>query len=122
MQEMFDRAIIGFDLSRKPDVQLIASITQTKAFYLAELFVQSDKRRHGLGRKLINQLIKQVISEGYLSVALRTSASPWLIEMYSKLGFRIVGEQQVTTIKKIAGQELKLPDDRVIMINDLYST
>lgn len=118
MQEMFDRAIIGFDLSRKPDVQLIASITQTKAFYLAELFVQSDKRRHGLGRKLINQLIKQVISEGYLSVALRTSASP----MYSKLGFRIVGEQQVTTIKKIAGQELKLPDDRVIMINDLYST
>jgi GNAT superfamily N-acetyltransferase len=113
-------AVIGFDLNRKEDVQALIinhEFDVEGIFYLAELFVRFDKRHQGIGRKLIKALIKKATSEGYKHTALRTSLWPRLIDLYSKIGFKIIAEQQVTTCKLVGEERINQSDTRIIMIN-----
>jgi putative acetyltransferase len=59
--------------------------------------VRPDQRGKGVGRKLLEWTIEKARSEGFKKLKLYTSTSPneaRAQELYEKLGFKLVGEEQ----------------------------
>ena len=68
-----------------------------KSAMLAELDVLPDHQQKGLGRALVQTVIKWAQSEGFKSLSLTTFSNvPWNAPFYKKLGFRYLLEKQLT--------------------------
>ncbi|MEP0924292.1 GNAT family N-acetyltransferase [Leptolyngbya sp. ST-U4] len=103
-------AVVGFAITREVDDTL----------YLQEIDVNPAHGRKGIGSALVNTVCSWAKLQDYRAVALSTFRHiPWNAPFYSKLGFRISDESELTIgLQQIRLQEREagLPiSDRVIM-------
>ncbi len=107
---------IGFPLRFKTDLPVVHKDAH-QDFYLAELFVDADRRGEGIARQLIHERFRQAAFLCYYDAVVRTSiVQPIVIGVYQKhYGFSEVGRQRVTSTKVIDGMTRELPDERVIL-------
>ena len=93
-------------------------LVKDKSAMLAELDVDPEHQRQGLGRKLVQTVIDWAREEGYHSLTLTTFSNvPWNAPFYEKLGFRRLQETELTaniTVALAREAELGLKD-RVAM-------
>ncbi|NQV12570.1 GNAT family N-acetyltransferase [Candidatus Uhrbacteria bacterium] len=110
----------GFPMVEKADVMELIEGGAAQAFYLAELFVNSQYRRQGIARKLVNARGERAVELGYTEAVVRTSEDQTIIrKLYAGLGFQIVATQDVESLKFIDGIEVMVPDRRVILKGSL---
>ncbi|MBU0531192.1 GNAT family N-acetyltransferase [Patescibacteria group bacterium] len=108
-------AAVAFPLCDKPDV--LELIGNTKALYLAELFVHSDMRGQGVAKQLVEERFRMAYRLGYRDAFVRTSVDqPLIVNLYmGRYRFLLITSQAVTSTKFINGVEQKIPDTRLIM-------
>jgi ribosomal protein S18 acetylase RimI-like enzyme len=103
-------AVVGYAIARGVD----------GTFYLQQIDVAPEHGRRGIGSALVNTVCAWAKTQGYRIVSLSTFRDiPWNAPFYSKLGFRILDEFELTIgFQQIRLQEIKagLPiSERVIM-------
>lgn len=106
--------VIGFAITREVD----------DTIYLQEMDVDPKHGRRGLGSALVETVCGWAQLQDYGTISLSTFRDlPWNAPFYSKLGFRILDESELTIgFQQIRRQELEagLPiSDRVIMYRNL---
>jgi GNAT superfamily N-acetyltransferase len=89
-------------------------------FYLQQIDVIPEHGRRGIGSALVSAIFERAKQQGYSIVSLSTFRDlPWNAPFYSKRGFRILEESDLTAgFQQIRLQECEagLPiSDRVIM-------
>ncbi|WP_375550863.1 GNAT family N-acetyltransferase [Rhodophyticola porphyridii] len=64
--------------------------------HIDELSVRHGMQRRGIGRQLVDQCLEQARSSGMVAITLTTYRDvPWNAPWYLRLGFCIVGEEQM---------------------------
>lgn len=114
-------ASIGFHVCRKPDVCELIPKADRNSFYVAELFVDSTSRTHGVCKRLNEAMLRIAQSTGYSRVSVRTSVAQAAIQhiFVARLGCMIVARQDVVSTKWIDGVEQQVPDTRVLMTGEI---
>jgi ribosomal protein S18 acetylase RimI-like enzyme len=110
-------AVVGYAIAREVDGTL----------YLQQIDVAPEHGRRGIGSALINTVCAWAKKRGYRIVSLSTFRDiPWNAPFYSKLGFYILDEFELTTgFQQIRFQEIEagLPiSERVIMQYETQSS
>lgn len=110
-------AAIGFHVCRKADVCELIPQRDRNSFYVAELFVDSTRRTHGVCKRLNEAMLRIAQSTGYSRVSVRTSVAQATIQhlFVARLDCTIVARQDVISTKWIDGVEQQVPDTRVLM-------
>jgi GNAT superfamily N-acetyltransferase len=86
---------IGIEEDGKIVAGLDACITTFKILYVSTVFVDEAYRRHGLGKRLIEEMEKRAKSMGVNTIRLDTFS--WQgKEFYEALGYQIVGSYENT--------------------------
>jgi predicted N-acetyltransferase YhbS len=102
--------VVGYAIAHEVDNTL----------YLQQIDVEPEHGRRGIGSALVNTVCDRAKQQGYEIVSLSTFRDlPWNAPFYSKLGFRVLGEAELT----IGFQQIRLKElaaglpivDRVIM-------
>lgn len=111
---------VGFDLARKPDVNVLVPTVFKPCFYFSELFVDAAMRRNGIAGALIRERSAHARRHNYTFGAVRTSINQTIIRtIYQKLGYHTVATQEVTSTKIIDGQATTANDLRVIIAGSI---
>jgi GNAT superfamily N-acetyltransferase len=102
--------VVGYAIAREVDGTL----------YLQEIDVAPEHGRRGIGSALVSTVCAWAKQQGYWIITLSTFRDvAWNAPFYSKLGFRILDESELTTgLQQIRLQEIEagLPEsERVIM-------
>ena len=115
-------AAIGFSIAHKPDVKALISQSAINGFYFSDLFVDSSKRNHGIGKRLVKARFDLAKRRGFEFGIVRTSvAQPIIQHLYvDQLGYRIVARQETMSTKVINGVTQEAPDTRVIMMGNFF--
>jgi GNAT superfamily N-acetyltransferase len=105
-----DNIVVGFAITREID----------DTIYLQEMDVAPAHGRRGIGSALVETVFDWAKLQGYQTISLSTFRNlPWNAPFYSKLGFRMLDESELSIgFKQIRLQELEagLPiSKRVIM-------
>lgn len=114
-------SVLGFPLSRKPEIlELLSHLTDKDAwlpaFYVSEVFVDKNWRRMGIADQLVEQLLKRADAYGYEHGVVRTSVDqPIIQKMFLRKNWRILAGQSVTSTKLVNGVLLEVPDSRIII-------
>ncbi|TNE86554.1 MAG: GNAT family N-acetyltransferase [Deltaproteobacteria bacterium] len=88
-------------------------------YYLAELGVLEQHRRHGLGRILVRERLRMMDQELYSHVVLRVSATRNAsYQMYRDMGFDDMGVYQEVRTPRIDGQ---VKSDRRLFLSRMLS-
>ncbi|MBE9079077.1 GNAT family N-acetyltransferase [Romeria aff. gracilis LEGE 07310] len=103
-------AVVGYAMTREVD----------STIYLQQIDVEPKHSQRGIGSALVNEVCSWARFNGYSVVSLSTFRDiPWNAPFYSKLGFRILNEFEITaSFQEIRFQEIEagLPiAERVIM-------
>jgi GNAT superfamily N-acetyltransferase len=109
-----DNMVVGFAITREID----------DTIYLQEMDVAPAHGRRGIGSALVEIVCDWVQLQGYPTLSLSTFHNlPWNAPFYSKLGFQMLDESELSIVfKQIRQQELEagLPiSNRVIMYREL---
>jgi GNAT superfamily N-acetyltransferase len=91
--------VVGFAITREVD----------STIYLQEMDVDPAHGRRGLGSTLVETVCDWAQLQGYWAISLSTFRDlPWNAPFYSKLGFRILDESELTTgFQQIRRQEVE---------------
>jgi len=92
--------------------------------HLDELDVHPDHGRRGIGAELVRAVIDWARENGYTRLTLTTFRDvPWNLPFYAKLGFRVLGEDELAPeLRQIVDEETGRglpPEKRVVMQHDL---
>jgi predicted N-acetyltransferase YhbS len=102
--------VVGFVLTRELD----------DTIYIQEMDVHPAHGRRGLGSALVKTVCDWAKLQGYCAVSLSTFRDiPWNAPFYSKLGFRILAESELTIgFQQIRRQEMEsgLPISRRVIM------
>ena len=95
-------------------------VIEPEAAHLAEIDVDPEHGRRGLGAQLLFQVCAWAASNGYASVTLTTFRDvPWNMPFYARLGFEIVPDAQLgSALCAIVDDETRRgldPTRRVVM-------
>jgi GNAT superfamily N-acetyltransferase len=95
-------------------------LIERDAAHLEEIDVHPDHSRRGVGRSLVLQVCQWAARHGYESVTLTTFRDvPWNMPFYSRLGFRVVPSEQLSTgLRTVVDDETRRgldPLRRVVM-------
>lgn len=72
-------------------------LVKGKSAMLAELDVDPEHQRKGIGRKLVQAVINWARGEGFKNLTLTTFRNvPWNAPFYEKMGFRPLNEAELT--------------------------
>ncbi len=108
---------IGFNVCRKNDVSERLPPALRNSFYIAELFVDPASRTRGVCRGLTSAIVFAAQQNGFTSASVRTSIDQQVIRhlFVETLGYEVVGTEEVTSEKCIDGNNVQVPDTRVLM-------
>jgi GNAT superfamily N-acetyltransferase len=89
-------------------------LIERDAVHLEEIDVHPDHGRRGLGARLIRQVCRWAVSNGYRAVTLTTFRDvPWNLPFYERLGFDVVPPDQVSaSLRAIVEDETRRGLDR----------
>ena len=106
---------IGFSMKRKDDICALLQ-DGNDAFYLAELFVAKPFRCSGVATALVRARAKHAKKLGFTKAVVRTSVDQTIIRrLYAGMGFRVVAEQVVESLKNVNGVPVMATDVRVLI-------
>ncbi len=107
-----------FPLEFKKDLleYLPQGVSGKEVLYLAELFVDPERRRKRIGETLLMKSLELGKEEGLRSTLQRTSVDSGAFPLAKKNNFKLVGEQEVESRKFIRGKEIFEKDTRVILL------
>lgn len=114
---------MGFGVRCKDDVKVLLPQEYQDSFYVSELFVDPDYRRQGICQQLVYELFEGACWRGWAFgggkplACVRTSINqPAIINLFASRGFKVTARQDVESVKMIDGNEVVVPDTRVILI------
>ena len=116
-----DGATFNFPVVFKGDILefLPAGFSPDKVCYLAEMFVNPKKRRAGIAKQLHQERLRIAGAEGFRAAIHRTNFSSKMFPLVMNTGFRVIGRQEVASLKNIGGEILEAVDERAISFKRL---
>jgi GNAT superfamily N-acetyltransferase len=95
-------------------------VIEREAIHLAEIDVDPEHGRRGLGTKLVSQVCQWACCAGYAAVTLTTFRDvPWNMAFYARLGFGIVPPEDLSpALRAVVEDETRRgldPSSRVVM-------
>jgi ribosomal protein S18 acetylase RimI-like enzyme len=93
-ERQWDQSQVRILMVDGADVGWIQSVSRQGELFLAQIIVDASFQRRGIGTETMNQLIAEAASTGQALCLDVVKINPAL-RLYQRLGFRIVGEEEL---------------------------
>ncbi len=101
-------------LIARKEGQVIGMLHLRQGRHVAMLFVHRAHQRGGVGRKLVNVAAELSLSRGCSACQLTVNSSPNAVEAYRRLGFLLLGPEQVAHGIRFFPMQLEFSHNRLV--------